>query len=217
MYDAQGILKGRAWFMLTGHPMSMAGDYFLTSERGLFDLQLKLEELDLSTTYQMLINYLNSVRIKNNCIDPEDPRSVLPFLPETAQRFCEVSFGKPRLFNRLGNTVLSKAANLQATLITPEVLNQGLKSAEPTLRQQAALNFQEERVRALLQQRGSLSDETITIEDLEQLGFRSFSDILPILERLEQADLVHQLNQDDAKVFAPIPLPPATDASLSEA
>jgi uncharacterized protein (DUF1778 family) len=217
MYDAQGILKGRAWFMLTGHPMSMAGDYFLTSERGLFDLQLKLEELDLSTMYQMLINYLNSVRIKNNCTDPEDPRSVLPFLPETAQRFCEVSFGKPRLFNRLGNTVLSKAANLQATLITPEVLNQGLKSAEPTLRQQAALNFQEERVRALLQQRGSLSDETITIEDLEQLGFRSFSDILPILERLEQADLVHQLNQDDAKVFAPIPLPPATDEPLSEA
>jgi uncharacterized protein (DUF1778 family) len=215
MHDAQGMLKGRAWFMLTGHPMGMTGD-LLTSERGLFDLQLKLEELDLPTTHQMLINYLNSARINNNCTDPENPRSVLPFLPETAQRFCGVSLGKPRLFNRLGNTVLSTAADLQATLITSEVLNQGLKAAVPTLRQQAALSVQEERVRALLQQRGSLSDETITIEDLEQLGFRSFSDLLPILERLEQADLAHQLNQDDAKVYASIPLPPAADESLPE-
>ncbi len=210
MHDAQGMLKGRAWFMLTGHPMGMTGD-LLTSERGLFDLQLPLEELDPETTYQMLINYLNSARIDNDCVDPKDPRSVLPFIPETAKRFCEVSLGKPRLFNRLGNTVLSTAADLEANLITPEVLERGLRAAEPTLRQQAALNVQEERVRALLQRRGTLSDETITLEDLEQLGFRSFSEILPLLERLEQADLAHQINQDDTKTFAPIPLPPAVD------
>jgi hypothetical protein len=210
MHDAQGMLKGRAWFLLTGHPMGMTGD-LLTSERGLFDLQLKLEELDLPTTYQMLINYLNSARIDNNCTDPNDPRCVLPFLPETAEKFCKVSLGKPRLFNRLGNTVLAKAADLQATIITLNVLRQGLGAAEPTLRHKAALSVQEERVRVLLQQRGSLSDDTITIEDLELLGFRSFSDILPILERLEEADLAHQLPQDEAKAFAPIPLPPADD------
>lgn len=210
MHDAQGMLKGRAWFILTGHPTGMTGD-LLTSERGLFDLQLKLEELDQPTMYQMLINYLNSARINNDCTDLTDPRSVLPFLPETAKRFCEVSLGKPRLFNRLGNTVLSTAADLQATVITPEVLKQGLKVAAPTLLQQAALNAQEERVRALLQQRGSLSDEAITMEDLEQLGVRSFSDLLPFLERLEEADLAHQLNEDAAKAFAPIPLPPADD------
>jgi uncharacterized protein (DUF1778 family) len=161
--------------------------------------------------YQMLINYLNSARVGNDCTDPKDPRSVLPFFPETAKRFCEVSLGKPRLFNRLGNTVLSTAADLQASVINREVLNQGLSAAAPTLRQQAALNVQEERVRALLQQRGSLSDETITMEDLEQLGVRSFSDLLPFLERLEEADLAHQLNQDAAKAFAPIPLPPGDD------
>ncbi|HEY9827682.1 MAG TPA: AAA family ATPase [Stenomitos sp.] len=214
MHDAQGMLKGRAWFMLTGHPMGITGD-LLTSERGLFDLQLKLEELDFPTTYKMLVNYLNSARINNDCTDPQDPRSVLPFLPETAKRFCEVSLGKPRLFNRLGNTVLSTAADLQATHITPEVLAAGLKVAEPTLRQQAALNVQEERVRMLLKQRGSLSDETISIDDLAQLGFRSFSDILPILERLEEADLAHRLPQDDVKAYAPIPLPPADDEPLA--
>ncbi len=49
MHDAQGMLKGRAWFMLTAHPIGMTGD-LLTSERGLFDLQLPLEELDADTT-----------------------------------------------------------------------------------------------------------------------------------------------------------------------
>ena len=208
MHDAQGMLKGRAWFMLTGHPTGMTGD-LLTSERGLFDLQLKLEELDLPTTYQMLINYLSSARINNDCTDPEDPRCVLPFLPETAAHFCNVSLGKPRLFNRLGSIVLSTAADLQATVITPEVLDVGLRAAAPTLLAQARLNVQEERVRILLQQKGILSDETITIEDLEQLGFRSYSEIVPFLERLEEADLAHQLNQADAKAFEPIPLPPA--------
>jgi hypothetical protein len=106
MHDAQGVLKGRAWFFLTGHPIGMTGD-LLTSERGLFDLKLELKELEPAKTYEMLIKYLNSVRINNNCTDPTDPRSVMPFLPETATRFCQVSRGKPRLFNRLGNIVLS--------------------------------------------------------------------------------------------------------------
>jgi hypothetical protein len=215
MHDAQGMLKGRAWFMLTGHPMGITGD-LLTSERGLFDLQLKLEELDQPTTYKMLINYLNSARIDNDCTDLDNPRSVLPFTPETATRFCEVSLGKPRLFNRLGNTVLDKAANLQAEIITPEVLEHGLRAATPELRERAALTIQEERVRAFLEHRGPISDETITIEDLEQLGFRSFSDILPFLERLEEADLAHQLNQEDVKAYAPIPLPKSDEESIEE-
>lgn len=210
MHDAQGMLKGRAWFMLTGHPQGMTSD-LLTSERGLFDLQLPLEELDMETTYQMLINYLNSARINNDCTDPNNPRSVLPFTPETARKLCEVSFGKPRLFNRLGNTILSTAADLDAEMITQEVLQQGLRAVAPTLRQQAALNVQEERVRGLLLERGRLSDESITIEDLEQLGFRSFSDILPFLERLEEADLAHQIQNDDTKTFEAIPLPPADE------
>lgn len=107
--------------------------------------------------------------------------------------------------------MLSKAADLQADLITPEILHEGLKAAEPTLRQQAALSVQEERVRALLIKRGEISDETITFEDLEALGVRSFSDILPLLERLEEADLAHQLDQEDVKAFAPIPLPPSEE------
>lgn len=159
----------------------------------------------------MLINYLSSARLDNDCTDPENPRCVLPFLPETAKRFCEVSLGKPRLFNRLGSTVLSTAANLKTTTITSEVLDAGLRKMIPTLRQRAALTIQEEKVRLLLKKRGQLSDETITMEDLQTLGVRSFSDIYPVLERLEEADLAHQIRQDDAKVFEPIPLPAADE------
>ncbi|MDX2256864.1 MAG: ATP-binding protein [Pseudanabaenaceae cyanobacterium bins.39] len=212
MHDAQGMLKGRAWFLLTGHPMT--GD-LLTSERGLFDLQLELKELDQPTTYQMLINYLNSVRIKNDCKDINDPRSVLPFLPETAKKFCEVSLGKPRLFNRLGSTVLLTAANLQVEVITQDVLEKGLKAAAPSLKAQAALSFQEERIRALLQKRGIFSED-ITMEDLQELGVRTFSELLPILERLEEADLAHQINQGDTKAFAPIPLPESQTPSVND-
>jgi len=71
--------------------------------------------------------------------------------------------------------------------------------------------MQEEKVRLLLQQRGGLSDETISMEDLQSLGVRSFSDILHILERLEEADLAYQVYEDDAKTFEPIPLPVADE------
>jgi hypothetical protein len=206
MHDAQGILKGKAWFMLTGHPLGITGD-LLTSERGLFDLQLKLEELDQPTTYKMLINYLNSARINNNCDDVNDPRSVLPFLPETAKEFCRVSLGKPRFFNRLGNAVLSTAANLGVTHITPEVLQQGFKTIEKDRKLLLAEKVMENRIFQLLQKRGSLSDETITIEELELLGVKSYSEIVPYLERLDDEDFVQRSPQLDAIAYTPILLP----------
>jgi hypothetical protein len=208
MHDAQGVLKGRAWFMLTGHPTGITTDLY-TSERGFFDLQLELTELDFETTYQMLVNYLNSARINaKDCIDdPKDPRSVLPFFPETARIFCEASKGKPRLFNRLGSIILSTAAELGAETITMNVLREGFKAAKPTLEQQAALDVQEERVRSLLEERGSLSDETISYDDLEKLGFHSFNEVLPILEKLENADLAERSSQGDIEEFSMIDLP----------
>ena len=206
MHDAQGMLKGRAWFMLTGHPSNLTGD-LLTSERGLFDLQLKLEELDAQTTYKMLINYLNSARINNPCDDVNDPRSVLPFLPETAKEFCRVSLGKPRLFNRLGNTVFSVAANANAKKITPEILQQGLRASEEDRLRQAALTAQEERIRQLLQQKGNLSDENITLDDLTFLGCSGFHEIIPFLERLEEQDLAQRSPELDAIAYTPILLP----------
>ncbi|MEM9542646.1 MAG: ATP-binding protein [Cyanobacteria bacterium P01_E01_bin.42] len=215
MHDAQGMLKGRAWFMLTGHSQGTIGD-LLTVERGLFDLQIPLKELDRETTYQMLINYLNSARIDNDCSDPNNPDAVLPFEPDAARRFCAVSLGKPRLFNRLGNKVLATATDLQAEKIDSNILSQGLKAASRTLREQAALNAKEEQIRLFLEQRGLLSDEEIAMEELEQLGVRSFSELMPYLERLERADLAQQRDRDNATVYEPILLPAANENELPD-
>ena len=209
MYEAQGILKGRAWFLLTAHPFSLADD-LLTSERGLFDLQVPLDNLDQPTTYKMLINYLNSARINKAdiCNDIEDPRSVYPFTLETAKIFCQESLGKPRLFNRLGNAVLSAAADRGATQITNDILQAGLQVSAKRRQQQAALTLREEQVRQLLQEKGVLSDENISLAELEQLGCRSFVEILPILEKLEDADLAHQLHREGVKEYIDIPISP---------
>jgi hypothetical protein len=208
MHDAQGMLKGKAWFILTGHPLGITQD-LLTSERGLFDLKLKLEEMDQDTTYEMLIKYLNSARINNNCTDPKNPLSVSPFTMETAKKFCEVSLGKPRFFNRLGLAVLSAAtsSNSEVNLITSEVLRQGFKSIEKDREQFFAEKVIEKRIYQLLKQLGSLSDDDITMEALESIGFKTFNEILPYLENLEEHDFAQRLPQTDAIAYEPILLP----------
>jgi len=211
MHNAQGLLKGNAWFVLTAHPTGITGD-LLTSERGLFDLRLKLEELDSETRYQMLINYLNSVRIGNSCTDRDNPKSVLPFLPETAQRFCDESRGRPRLFNRLGLVVLNKALELGADRITPDILAAGIQAAYADFRERAALEVQTQKVLSLLERKGQLSDETITLEDLEFLNFSSFSELVPYLERLEEVDLAYRRDREDATEYEPTLLPGKNEA-----
>lgn len=207
LLDAQSLLKGRAWFVLTGHPFGVTGD-LVTTERGLFDLILPLKQLDPETTYQMLINYLNSARPNNRCTNPTDPRSVLPFLPDTARQLCDVSGGHPRRFNRYGMAVLNAALEMQATEITPDVLQQGLKVARRTLEEQAALDVKEQMVLTLLRERGGFSDEAITREDLMHLGFRTFMELQPILDKLDQADLARRsLSTEATTIYEPIELP----------
>ncbi|MEO1211822.1 MAG: ATP-binding protein, partial [Cyanobacteria bacterium J06638_20] len=88
LLNAQGLLKGRAWFLLTGHPSGITRDY-LIADRGLFDLSLKLEPLDEDTSYQMLVNYLASARRRPADADnPDDLNAVHPFTPETARQLC---------------------------------------------------------------------------------------------------------------------------------
>jgi len=40
LLNAQGLLKGRAWFLLTGHPSGITRDYLIRN-RGLFDLTFR--------------------------------------------------------------------------------------------------------------------------------------------------------------------------------
>lgn len=139
LLNAQGLLKGRAWFLLTGHPSGITQDY-LISDRGLFDLPLKLEPLDADTSYQLLVNYLAVARRRPaNPNNPDDLNPVHPFTPETARELCRLAEGIPRWLNRFANYVLLKAAELQAPRITDDVLQVGLAYARDQLRGQPGL------------------------------------------------------------------------------
>jgi len=205
LHDAQGMLKGGAWFILTGHPSGLTRD-ILVSERGLFDLGLKLEEMDQPTTYRMLVNYLNSTRPKDSQRDPDAPRAVHPFTPDTARALCERSGGVPRWLNRLGCYVLLKAAELQADVITPDVLQQGLKYADQQLRGQPGLTPEDYYVLDLVLEKGTLSDATATLADLERVRAKEFAEILPILEKLVQLDLIRRLPTERVAEYEPTPM-----------
>jgi hypothetical protein len=85
--NAQGMLKGGAWFMLTGHPSGLTRD-MLTRDLGLFDLAIELRPLDQPTTHQMLVNYLNSVRPKNARRNADDLSAVHPLQGKRHARYA---------------------------------------------------------------------------------------------------------------------------------
>jgi len=203
--SAQGMLKGGASFILTGQPAGLTRD-ILTCDLGLFDLPIELRPLDQSTTYRMLINYLNSARPKETRRDPDDLRAVHPFTPEAARILCEHSDGVPRYLNRLGTYVLLKAAELQADLINADVLRQGLEYADRQLRGQKGLTPEDYYVLDLVLEKGVLSDATATLEDLEWLKIKEFNEIMPILEKLVQLDLLRRLPTERAAEFGPSPM-----------
>ncbi|AOW98910.1 ATPase [Moorena producens PAL-8-15-08-1] len=210
LHDAQGMLKGDAWFILTGHPSGLTRD-LLISERGLFDLALEITALDQATTYQMLINYLASARINKTNKDESNPDAVHPFTLETARNLCAHSQGIPRWFNRIANYVLLKAADLQAEKITPDVFQQGLEYVSQKLRGQSELTPEDYYVLDLVLEKGVLSDENVTMDDLKRLKTQQFSQVLPILDKLIQFDLVRRLPTDKAAKYQgnPLLLPPS--------
>ncbi|PSR17314.1 ATP-binding protein [filamentous cyanobacterium CCP3] len=206
LLNAQGLLKGRAWFLLTGHPSGITHDY-LISDRGLFDLPLKLGPLDPDTSYAMLVKYLNSARrraIPNP--DPANPEAVHPFTPETARALCAVAEGVPRWINRYGSYILLKAAELQAPLIDEATLQAGLAYARDQLRGQAGLTPQDYYLLDLVLEKGAISDDSITLEELEKLKVETFNEILPNLDKLVEFDLLKRMPTERATEYAPVPL-----------
>lgn len=135
LHDAQGMLKGDAWFLLTGHPSGLTQE-ILIRERGLFDLAIELKQLDPQTTYQMFINYLSSARIEETSVELKSANVVHPFTQETARILGDRSEGVPRWFNPMANYILLKAAELETEKIELDILQQGLEYGRQELRDQ---------------------------------------------------------------------------------
>ncbi|MBR8827585.1 MAG: ATP-binding protein [Gomphosphaeria aponina SAG 52.96 = DSM 107014] len=205
LLNAQGMLKSGAWFILTGHPSGLTRD-ILMSERGLFDLAMKLEPLEQDIMYKMLVNYLNSVRSEDCQYSVEDPKAVEPFTPETAKMLCDRSSGVPRWLNRLGSYVLQKASALKAETITPEVLQEGFIYTDQQVKGQLGLKATDLMVLDLILEKDILSDENISLEELQKLKVQEFSELLPILDKLTELDLIRRLPNEQAMEFTPTPL-----------
>jgi hypothetical protein len=205
LLNAQGMLKSGAWFILTGHPSGLTRD-ILISERGLFDFAIKLEPLEQSVMYEMLVNYLNSVRSQDCQYSVKGPQAVKPFTPDTAKMLCERSNGVPRYLNRLGSYILQKASELNAETITPQILEEGFIYADQQMRGLPGLTPADFMLIDLILERDKLSDENITLEDLQKLQVQEFSELLPIIDKLVELDLIRRLPNDQAIEFALTPL-----------
>lgn len=90
--------------------------------------------------------------------------------------------------------------------ITPEVLQQGFDYADQQLRGQPGLTAEDYYVLDLVLDKGILSDATVTLEDLERIRAKEFSEILPVLEKLVQLDLVRRLPTERAAEYKPTPM-----------
>ncbi len=198
--DAQGMLKGGASFILTGHPYGLTRD-FVSDSLGLFDARIELKPLDQDTSYLMLINYLNSARSSHDQREAKDPKAVWPFTPDTARQLCQLSNGIPRLLNRLGRYVLIQAAEQKAENIDDNVLRGGLRYANQQSR--TCLTAEDQFVLNIVLEKGTLSDENITLAELEQLKVKTFNELLPVLEKLIQLDLVRRLPSGREAAFKP--------------
>jgi hypothetical protein len=101
---------------------------------------------------------------------------------------------------------LLKAAKLQASLIDDATLQAGLDYARDQLRGQPGLTPQDYYLLDMVLEKGTISDDSITLEELERLKAETFNEILPSLDKLVAFDLLKRMPTERATEYAPVPL-----------
>jgi hypothetical protein len=129
-----------------------------------------------------------------------------------SQNICQLADGSPRQLNRLGNFVLIKALALQAKSIDSKVMEQGLIYAAKKLR--TGLTVNDLYVLELVRSKGILSDENVGQEELNKLNSDTFNELLPILEKLSQKDLISRLSTEKEIAYQPTRLVLEQESSL---
>lgn len=82
----------------------------------------------------------------------------------------------------------------------------GLDDARTKLRGQPGLTPQDYYLLDLVLEKGVLSDESITLTELEKLKVDTFNEILPSLDKLVTLDLLQRMPTERATEYAPPPL-----------
>ena len=199
--DAQGLLKGKAWFILSGHPGGLTKD-MVTGNLGLFDLTRELTQMDENTTHEMLVKYLNVARSEPS----EHIGTTHPFNEEQAKLLYKNSEGHPRWFNRLAFYILSEALDRKASRIDANIFEKGRERTRKELQNQQELSDNDLYLFKLIEERGSFSDENISMDDLNKFGIKTFNDMMPMLEKLVQHDLLRQIERVDGLKYVVTPI-----------
>ncbi|MDE5099601.1 MAG: ATP-binding protein, partial [Trichodesmium sp. St16_bin4-tuft] len=123
--------------------------------------------------------------------------------------------GIPRWFNRIASYVLLKAAELKAEKITLKVFEEGLEYVSQELRGHSELSPEDYYVFDLILEKRLLSDTSATMNDLKRMKVQEFRQVLPILDKLVQHDLVHRLPTDKSAEYQinSILLPPSKETT----
>jgi hypothetical protein len=201
LLNAQGMLKGRASFILTGHPSGLTQEILL-SNRGLFDRTQQLTALDFNTTKVMLLKYLNSVRQQPKEIT--DPNAFHPFNEDAANLICQRSNGSPRVLNRIGSYAIIESAAQKLTVIDIKAIQQTIDKARQAFRDN--FNPQERLLIDSITNRGVLSDSNLSFSELQELGVKSFAELLPVIEELQRRDLIERLPNEGSLSYRLSPL-----------
>lgn len=61
--------------------------------------------------------------------------------------------------------------------------------------------------------KGLISDASLSFEELQQLQTRSFAELLPVLEELEKRDLIQKIPNDGTTTYKVSPLLPEPESS----
>jgi hypothetical protein len=101
---------------------------------------------------------------------------------------------------------LLKAAELKAPLIDEATLKAGLAYAREQLREQNGLTPQDYYLLEIVLEKGTISDDSITLDELERLKAETFNEILPSLDKLVEFDLLKRMPTERATEYAPVPL-----------
>lgn len=182
LIEARDILFYDCSFILTGHPLGVTRDIY-TSTLRVFERQIHLKSLSEPELNQIVINYLNTARHE----EKQDP---YPFTEEALSIIKKKSNGSPGLLNLICYRVLDAAAMRGFEEIDKASLVQCLEEIKEDMYYEISLEMRY--LLEVVRETGEFSEDT-SLGNLRRLGVTTFTDAIPKLEKLVQADLLIKL------------------------
>ena len=104
----------------------------------------------------------------------------------------------------IGNCALAEGVEQNPDVVDSDAIERAIVKARKDFRDQ--FNSQERLLIDGITNQGVLSDSNISLTELQQLGAKSFAELLPVLEELQRRDLIERLPNDGSISYKLSPL-----------